>query len=113
VISAPEGCVTNIPNSVTEDPPVDIAALRQEIDQLSAKLGALLRDGADGAGHRIADAVGDTKDRLAGTAAEARQRFDAAGAEIESHIERNPLVAMLVSFGIGVALGVLSRPRRR
>ena len=35
----------------------------------------------------------------------------AASGEIEASIERNPFTAVLIAFGVGMWLGLISRPR--
>ena len=62
-------------------------------------------------GLRVSEAVGDAKDKVADTAAEARNLTRAASGEIEASIERNPLIAVLIAFGVGMSLGVFGRSR--
>jgi len=89
----------------------DLAALRQDVARLSATLGGVLQAQANGAAHQVSDAVDQARTAFAGTAAEVGARVQAASGDIEAGIERNPLRAVLVTFAVGVALGMLSRSR--
>ena len=63
------------------------------------------------AGVGASEAVGDAKDKVADTAAGARDFTRAASGEIEASIERNPLTAVLIAFGVGMWLGMIGRSR--
>jgi ElaB/YqjD/DUF883 family membrane-anchored ribosome-binding protein len=89
----------------------DLAALRRDVARLAETMSALVQQQAQAAGHRVFEAVGDARDKIAGTAADAQDRVRAMGGEIEACIERNPLTAVLIALGIGVSLGLLSRSR--
>jgi ElaB/YqjD/DUF883 family membrane-anchored ribosome-binding protein len=95
----------------SDDISADLAALRQDVARLSDSISALMRNQAHGAAQHVTDAVEDAKARFASTAADVKSRVNKAGGEIEASIERNPLTAMLVSFGVGMALGMMSRSR--
>jgi len=64
------------------------------------------------AGHRVSEAVGDAREKLASTAGGARNRICAASGAIEASIERNPLQAVVIAFAVGMSLG-LQQPSRR
>ena len=64
----------------------DLAALRQDVAHLTETLGKLVQ-------HQTTD------------------RVHAATGEIEASIRRNPLTAVSVAFGIGIAVGMLNRSR--
>ena len=66
---------------------------------------------APGVTQHVADAVEDAKTKFSSTAAEVKSRVNAAGGEIEASIERNPLTAIMISFGVGMALGMMTRAR--
>lgn len=103
--------MTKSPEGSSEDMAADLAALREDVARLSESIAALLQSQAQAAAHHVSDAVDDAKARFAGTAADVTSRVNAAGEEIEASIERNPLTAVLISFGVGMALGMMSRPR--
>jgi ElaB/YqjD/DUF883 family membrane-anchored ribosome-binding protein len=89
----------------------DLAALRRDVARLAETLSELVQHQTQAAGFRVSDAVGEARDRIASTAADTQSRVRAAGGEIEASIERNPLMAVLIAFGIGMSLGMISRGR--
>ena len=89
----------------------DLAALRRDVARLAETMSTLAQQQAQAAGHRVSEAVGDARDKIASTAADAQDRVRAATGEIEACIERNPLMAVLIALGVGVSLGLLTRSR--
>jgi ElaB/YqjD/DUF883 family membrane-anchored ribosome-binding protein len=89
----------------------DLAALRQDVAHLAETMSELVQHQTKAAGFRASAAVGDAKDKIASTAAEAQNRVRAASGEIEASIKRNPLTAVLIAFCIGMSLGMMSRWR--
>jgi ElaB/YqjD/DUF883 family membrane-anchored ribosome-binding protein len=89
----------------------DLAALREDVARLAETLSKLVQRQTHAAGLGVSDAVGDAKDTIASTAADARKHVRAARSEIEASIERNPLTAALIAFGVGMLLGMMSRSR--
>lgn len=90
----------------------DLAALRQDVARLTETMSELVQDRTRAFGSRAAAAVGDARDRIASTAADAQSRARAVGGDIEAGVERHPLAAVLIAFGVGVAFGMLSRRHR-
>ncbi len=90
---------------------VDLAALRADVARLAETIGELAQHGKQAAGHHFNDAVGDAQDKIASSAAKAQVQFRAAGDNLETSIERNPLMAMAIAFGIGLCFGMINRPR--
>ncbi len=85
----------------------DFAALRKDVAQLADVIGQLAQ-------HPTAlasDAIEEARNKIASTADEAQAQVRAASSEIEANIKRNPLTAVLIAFGIGMALGLATRPR--
>jgi ElaB/YqjD/DUF883 family membrane-anchored ribosome-binding protein len=89
----------------------DLAALRADITRLSDTMAALMRNQADSASAVVRGAVGDARDQLSQAAAQAQDRALGAAADLERKIERNPLTAVLIAAGIGMALGMMSKGR--
>jgi ElaB/YqjD/DUF883 family membrane-anchored ribosome-binding protein len=87
----------------------DLAALRQDVARLAEAIRELVQNQTLAAGHRVSEAVGDATDRIASTAVDAQNRVRAAGGEIEAGIARNPLIAVVIAFGAGLSLGLISR----
>ncbi len=85
----------------------DFAALRKDVAQLAEVIGQLAQ-------HPTAlasDAIEEARNKIASTADEAQAQVRAASSEIEANIKHNPLTAVLIAFGIGMALGLATRPR--
>ncbi|HEY8071865.1 MAG TPA: hypothetical protein VIE47_07870 [Methylocystis sp.] len=82
----------------------DLAAIREDVARLAETISKLLQRQTEAAGVGVSEAVGDI-------AAEARSHARGASGEIEASIERNPLTAVLIAFGMGMWLGVMSRSR--
>ncbi len=93
------------------DVTADLAAIREDVARLAETISKLMQRQTRAAGLGAAEAVGDARDRIASTAADAGNRARAASGEIEASIERNPLTAVLIAFGIGMWLGMMSRSR--
>jgi ElaB/YqjD/DUF883 family membrane-anchored ribosome-binding protein len=105
----------NIMSRSADDSPgdlaADLAALRRDVARLAETMSALVQQQTQAAGHRVSEAVGDVRDKIASTATDAQDRVRAAGGEIEACIERNPLMSVLIALGVGVSLGLLGRSR--
>ena len=86
------------------DVAADLAAIREDVARLAETISKLVQRETHAAG-------GDAKDKVADTVAEARSFSRAASGEIEASIERNPLTAVLIAFGVGMWLGLMSRSR--
>ena len=93
------------------DVAADLAAIREDVARLAETISKLLQRQTQAAGVGVSEAVGDAKDKVADTVAEARSFSRAASGEIEASIERNPLTAVLIAFGVGMWLGLMSRSR--
>jgi ElaB/YqjD/DUF883 family membrane-anchored ribosome-binding protein len=90
---------------------VDLAALRADIARLSDTVAAMMRAQADAAGAAVRGAVGDARDQLSQAASNAQDSAFGAAADLERRIEKNPLTAVLIAAGIGMALGMMSKSR--
>jgi ElaB/YqjD/DUF883 family membrane-anchored ribosome-binding protein len=93
------------------DVTADLAAIREDVARLADTISKLMQRQTQAAGLGVSEAVGDAGDRIGSAAADARNRARAASGEIEASIERNPLTAVLIAFGIGMWLGMMSRSR--
>ncbi len=89
----------------------DLAAVRADIARLSDTVSALVRSQADAAGAAVRGVMGDARDQLSQAAAQAQDSAFGAAADLERRIERNPLTAVLIAAGIGLALGMMSKSR--
>jgi len=89
----------------------DLAALRQDVARLTETMSDLVQHRTQAAGRRVFEAVGDARERLAGTAADAQKGICAVSGAIGTGIARNPMTAVLIAFAVGLSLGLL-RPSR-
>jgi ElaB/YqjD/DUF883 family membrane-anchored ribosome-binding protein len=122
------------PEQNTSQINADLATLRDDFAKLSSSVADLVKLQASQASAAMRGAVGDARERLASSAAEAKERlagkaadaqgrladkaadaqdrFMAASADLESTIERNPLMAVLIALFIGLLMGTLTRSRK-
>jgi ElaB/YqjD/DUF883 family membrane-anchored ribosome-binding protein len=98
-------------DNASRDIGAEFSDLREEVARLTTKIAELLQLQTKAAGLGISDAIETAQEKIAGAAGDAKHRVRAAGSEIETRIERNPLTALLVVFGIGMSVGLISRSR--
>jgi ElaB/YqjD/DUF883 family membrane-anchored ribosome-binding protein len=94
-----------------EDLSGDLAAIRQDLAHLAETISELVQNQTKVARVGVSDAVADARSKIANTAADTQNQVRAAGGEIEASIERNPLTAVLIAFGIGLSVGMITRSR--
>ena len=90
----------------------DLAKLRADIASLSEAIAGLLSGRADAAGAAVKGALGDARDQLSQAASRAQEVALGAAADFERRIERDPLTAVLIAAGIGMAIGMMTKSRR-
>jgi ElaB/YqjD/DUF883 family membrane-anchored ribosome-binding protein len=86
---------------------VDLAGLRQDAARLAETVSKLVQQQTQAAGQRVSEAVGDAREKIAGT--EAQHRVCAASSAIGTCIGHHPLTSMLIAFVAGMSLGPLIR----
>ncbi len=89
----------------------ELAALRADIARLSDTMAGLIRRQADAAGAAVKGAVGDVRNQISQAASHAQESACGAAADVERRIEKNPLTAVLIAAGIGMALGMMTKSR--
>ncbi|MFZ1431446.1 MAG: hypothetical protein WAS21_32385 [Geminicoccaceae bacterium] len=89
----------------------DLAALRQDVAHLAATMSALVQHQTEAVGVRAAAAMGDAKDTIASKAGEVQNRVRVAGRDLEASYDRHPFTVLLIAFGVGITLGMMSRWR--
>ena len=89
----------------------DLAALPANIANLSETIVGQMRGQADAAGAAVKGAVGDARDQLLQAASHAQDSAFGAAADLERRIEKDPLTAVLIAAGIGMAIGMMSKSR--
>jgi ElaB/YqjD/DUF883 family membrane-anchored ribosome-binding protein len=89
----------------------DLATLRADIARLSDTIVSLMHGRADAAGAAVRGVVGDARGPLSQAASDAQDSVFGVAANFERRIERNPLTAVLIAAGIGIAFGMMSKSR--
>jgi ElaB/YqjD/DUF883 family membrane-anchored ribosome-binding protein len=89
----------------------DLNQLREDVAHMKDALAELIRGEAGQASATLRGAVKGAKRQMSQTAANAQDSALSAAADFERRIEKNPLTAVLIAGGIGLMLGVMSRPR--
>jgi ElaB/YqjD/DUF883 family membrane-anchored ribosome-binding protein len=84
-----ETLMTKNTEGAAGDLTADLAALRQDVGRLAETVSELVQ-------HQMADA---------------QENVRAVRGEIEASIERNPMTAVLIAFGIGMLIGRMNRSR--
>ena len=90
----------------------DLATLRADIKNLSETIAGLMRGRSNAAGAAVKGAVGDARDQISQAASHAQDSVFGAAADLERRIERDPLTAVLIAAGIGIAIGMTTKSRR-
>ncbi len=94
----------------------DIATLRDDFLKLSSSVRELVQAQAASTTRRVAGVMDDARQRLSDEVAGARDQFEthlgSVTADLESTIERSPLLAGFVGAAVGFLLGIVSRPHR-
>lgn len=90
----------------------DLKALRDDISSLTASVGDLVKSQASTARSTVLGVMDDARGKVTDTAYDARDRVASAASDLETTIERNPLLAVTAALVAGLFVGVLSRPRR-
>ena len=89
----------------------DLAAVRTEVARLVDVMSEYTRDRAGSAGAHVADVLHDVRGRIASGADDARGRVRALNGDLVATVERHPMAALLVAFGVGISLGLMARRR--
>ena len=90
----------------------ELEAIRADIARLSDTMAGLIRGQVDAAGAAVKGAVGDARDQISQAASHAQESACGAAADLERRIEKNPLTAVLIAAGIGLAIGMMTKLRR-
>jgi ElaB/YqjD/DUF883 family membrane-anchored ribosome-binding protein len=101
----------NTNDAASADLSADLVALRADIARLSDTMAGLVRSQANSASAAVKGVMGDARDQLSQAASQAQDSAFGAAADLERRIEKNPLTAVLIAAGIGMALGMMSRSR--
>lgn len=97
---------------VSSDLAADLAALRDDISQLSTSVLELVQQQAAAAKTQVFGAVDDARQKFADQSADARDRIGALTSDLENTIERNPFAAIFAGALAGFLIGILVRPAK-
>jgi ElaB/YqjD/DUF883 family membrane-anchored ribosome-binding protein len=89
----------------------DLENLRADIASLRETIVWLMSGRANAAGAAVKGAVGDARDQFSQAAGRAQDSAFGAAVELERRIEKDPLTALLIAAGIGMAIGMMSKSR--
>ncbi|MGH6853139.1 MAG: DUF883 family protein [Methylocella sp.] len=93
----------------TEDFTADLAALRDDVAELTSSVSEYIRSQTAATTNVVAGAAGNARQKVSDTAGKAQDRVAAASAELGKTIEQNPLMAAPVALIAGLLVGMLSR----
>jgi ElaB/YqjD/DUF883 family membrane-anchored ribosome-binding protein len=89
----------------------DLAQLRDDVARMKDALSEFVRGETNSASAAIRSVVGDARSQMSQAAGAAQDSALSAAADFERRIEKNPLTAVLIAAGIGLALGVMTKSR--
>jgi ElaB/YqjD/DUF883 family membrane-anchored ribosome-binding protein len=102
--------------ATAQDMAADLAALREDFLKLSASVRELVQSQASSTTRRMIGVVDDARQKLADEMAGAKDQLEShlgtVSADLESTIERSPLLAVLVGAIVGFLIGLVSRPHK-
>ena len=97
---------------VTREFTADLAALRDDIAKLTSSVSEFIRSQTATTTNTVFDAVDSTRQKISKSTAKARDRVAGASTDLETTIERNPLMAVVIAMMVGIATGMLSCSRK-
>jgi ElaB/YqjD/DUF883 family membrane-anchored ribosome-binding protein len=99
----------------SQDFTADLAAMRDDVAKLSSSVSEFIRTQTAETTNTVVDAVDNARQKISDTASKAQDRVARASTDLETTIERNPLVAVVAGIFVGMVAGIfvglLSRGR--
>jgi ElaB/YqjD/DUF883 family membrane-anchored ribosome-binding protein len=92
----------------SQDFAADLAALRDDVAKLSSSLSEFIRPQTATTTNTVVDAVDNARQKISDTASKAQDRIAGASTDLETTIERNPLVAVLIAMVAGIFVGMVA-----
>jgi ElaB/YqjD/DUF883 family membrane-anchored ribosome-binding protein len=93
---------------VSRDFTADLALLRDDVAKLSSSLSEFIRTQTATTASTVVDAVDNARQKISDTASKAQDRVARASTDLETTIERNPLVAVLIAIVAGIFVGMVA-----
>ncbi|MFZ0509314.1 MAG: hypothetical protein WBE85_13230 [Methylocella sp.] len=97
---------TYMASSKPEDFAADLAALRDDVAKLTSSVSEFIRTQTAATTNTVFDAVDNTRQKISDTASKAQDRVAGASRDLETTIEQNPLVAVLIAMVAGLFIGI-------
>ena len=92
----------------SKDFTADLASLRDDVAKLSSSLSEVIRTHSAATTNTVFDAVNNARQKISDTASKAQDRVARASTDLETTIERNPLVAVLIAMVAGIFVGMVA-----
>ncbi len=92
----------------SQDFTADLAALRDDVAKLSLSLSEFIRTQTASTTNTVVDAVDNARQKFSDTASKAQDRVARAGTDLETTIEHNPLLAVLIAMVAGIFVGMVA-----
>lgn len=93
---------------VSRDFTADLALLRDDVAKLSSSLSDFIRTQTATSASTVVDAVDNARQKISDTASKAQDRVARASTDLETTIERSPLVAVLIAMVAGIFVGMVA-----
>jgi len=90
----------------------DLADLRSAIASLGESIAVLMSGRANAAGTAVRGVAGDARDQHSHATGHAQDGALGAAADLGRRIERDPLTAVLIAAGLGMAIGTMTKSPR-
>jgi ElaB/YqjD/DUF883 family membrane-anchored ribosome-binding protein len=103
----PQNWSAYMTSSKPDDFAADFAALRDDITKLTSSVSEFIRNQTAAASNNVFEAADNTRQRISDTASKAQDRVAGASKDLETTIERNPLMAVLIAMVAGMLVGIL------
>ena len=92
----------------SQDFTADLAAMRDDVAKLSSSVSEFVRTQTAATTNTVFDAVDNARQKISDTASKAQDRVARASTDLETTIERNPLVAVLIAMVAGIFVGMVT-----
>ena len=93
---------------VSRDFTADLALLRDDVAKLSSSLSDFIRTQTATSASTVVDVVDNARQKISDTASKAQDRVARASTDLETTIERSPLVAVLIAMIAGIFVGMVA-----
>ena len=99
-------------DSVTAELTANLEVLRKDVSHILSAISHLAEGQTRAAGVRVSETVDDVTGKISDQALQAKRGIEAAGNEFGAALEKHPALALLIAFGAGMSVALLSRSSR-